>query len=684
MSFRIRLLLVFLSVVSVLQAQVYQPNWESLDRRPVPQWYRDAKFGIFIHWGVYSVPGFRTRGEYAEWYQNGLNSGDSVTIAYHKKKYGSLTYYQLADQFRATLFNPDEWARLIERSGARYVVLTSKHHDGFALWPSKEATRDWGFSWNAADAGPHRDLVGDLFTALRKTSVHPGLYYSLYEWYNPIWLKDHKKYVAEHAWPQMKDVIETYRPEVFWTDGEWDETAETWKSKEFLSWLYNESAVRDKVVTYDRWGAGIRFKHGGVFTPEYQPDISFEDHYWEESRGMGYSYGYNRNEDAWDYNTAEAMVMQLVDKVSGGGNFLLDIGPDGDGKIPPIMEERLLQIGEWMNANHAAIYNTVRWRVTGQWAGGVKTGYFTYNPTENDLYLILPHWPAGPYQVKDLAVAPGTRIELLETGQSLEWAQEGKDLSIRFPAFDPLKIKGQYAYVIRLRHTGAFAANPKVELQYPGSSLRPLVSVTVKDSSQARYTLDGSAPDEGSLLYTRPFVGERTATLTVRTFKAGALPGNTAAVPLTVYSLQPAVRGATRTKGLKLAAYELIPSQVSDLDKSMPVRDTVSFAPSIKDLTRADNAGLRYTGYFVAPKDGLYTFYLSVDDGGVLRIDGRVLVDHDGKHANTERSGKVALKKGPHVFRLDYIQAGSDKALKLEYSVNGGERQPVDAAAWEH
>jgi alpha-L-fucosidase len=670
----------FLMGVLLVRAQVYEPNWESLDKRPVPQWYRDAKFGIFIHWGVYSVPGFRKKGEYAEWYQNGLNTGDSSTIAYHKKKYGDLTYYQLADQFKAELFNPDEWASLIERSGARYVVLTSKHHDGFALWPSKEASRDWGFPWNAVEAGPHRDLVGDLFTALRKTSVHPGLYYSLYEWYNPIWLKDRKKYVALHMWPQMKDVIETYKPDVFWTDGEWEETAETWRSTEFLAWLYNESPVKDKVVTYDRWGAGIRFKHGGVFTPEYQPEISFADHYWEESRGMGYSYGYNRNEDVWDYNSAEGMVMQLVDKVSGGGNFLLDIGPDADGKIPPIMEERLLQIGEWMKVNSAAIYNTVRWRVTGQWDGGVKTCYFTYNPTDNDLYVILPKWPGDSFTLKDIVVAPGTKVELLETGQALEWRKEGGDLSVKFP----VKTKDEYAYVIKLSHTGNFAANPKLVLSYAGGSLKPLVTVVVKDSCEARYTLDGSMPGVGSTLYEKPFVADRTAVMTVRTFKPGALPGNTIVAPLTVYNLEPAVRGVKLRTGLKLACYELVPSSVADLSTSRPVRDTISFAPSIKDLTRAENAGLRYTGYFIAPKDGLYTFYLSVDDGGVLRVGGHVVVDHDGKHANTEKTGKIALTKGAHDFGLDYIQAGSDKALSLEYSVNGGEKQPVPAAAWMH
>jgi alpha-L-fucosidase len=672
-----RLSLFFVLFSLSARAQNYQANWESLDTRPVPQWYRDAKFGIFIHWGVYSVPGFRTRGQYAEWYENGLNSGDSADIAYHKKQYGDLTYYQLADRFRAALFDPDEWARLIEKSGARYVVLTSKHHDGFALWPSAEATRDWGFAWNAVDAGPHRDLLGDLFTALRKTRVHPGLYYSLYEWYNPLWLRDRRRYVAEHMWPQMKDVITRYKPEVFWTDGEWEEPAETWKSQEFLAWLYNESPVKEVVVTYDRWGRGIRFKHGGVFTPEYQPDVNFADHYWEESRGMGYSYGYNRNEDVWDYNTAETMIGELVDKVSGGGNFLLDIGPDGDGKIPPIMQERLLQIGEWMDVNHAAIYNTVRWRVPS------GTGcYFTYNPRDNALFVILPHWPGSSFVVRDLAPAAGTSVELLETHQALEWVQQGKDLLIKFPAFDTLISKGKYYYVVRIDHFGDFAANPKVELTCPSGSLKPLVTLNGRD--EMHYTLDGSQPDERSSVYVKPFVVAQTVLLTVRSFRAGALPSKTVTAPATVYKLLPATHGVAFSPGLKVARYELVPSTVNDLSGAQPVSVVLSTHPGLGDLSRGENAGLLYTGYVVVPKDAIYTWYLSVDDGGVLWIDGQLVVDHDGKHANTEKSGRVALKKGPHAFKLAYIQAGSDKALKLEYSADGVERQELPGSAWEH
>jgi alpha-L-fucosidase len=248
-------------------AQTYQPTWESLDSRPVPQWFKDAKFGIFIHWGVYSVPAYCTVGNYAEWYQNGLENGDSARIKFHKEKFGNRSYYDLANDFKAELFNPDEWAKLFEASGAKYIVLTSKHHDGFCLWPSKEANRDWGFPWNAKDVGPKRDLLGDLFKAVRKTSVHAGMYYSLYEWYNPIWKVDKSKYAIEHVWPQMKDLINTYKPDVFWTDGDWDASDSVWKSKEFLAWMYNESPVKDKVVTYDRWGGDVRFHHGEVFTP---------------------------------------------------------------------------------------------------------------------------------------------------------------------------------------------------------------------------------------------------------------------------------------------------------------------------------------------------------------------------------------------------------------------------------
>jgi hypothetical protein len=302
----------------------------------------------------------------------------------------------------------------------------------------------------------------------------------------------------------------------------------------------------------------------------------------------------------------------------------------------------------------------------------------------NNLYVILPAWPGGQFVVKDLSVAAGTQAELLETHQPLELQQQGKDLVIKLPDFDPGRIRERYAYVIKLANTGAFAANARVQLSYPGRSLKPLVSIASKDSGRIRYTLDGSAPDESSPLYTKPFFADRSATLSVRTFRDGVLPGNTVIVPVTVFTMLPGAHPGKLQSGLKVAAYELVTTSVSGLDQASPVRDTVSAAPSIKDLTRPEQAGLRYTGYVRIREDGIYAWYLSADDGAVLWIDGRLVVDNDGQHANTEKSGKIALKKGPHVFRLDYIQGKSDKALKLEYSVGGHEREEVAAGDWGH
>jgi alpha-L-fucosidase len=472
-------ILLWLSPAAAL-AQSYEPVWESLDRRPVPQWFTDAKFGIFIHWGVYSVPGYSKKGDYAEWYLHGLMSGDTARINYHKAKFGDHSYYELADQFKAELYNPDEWARIIEKSGAKYVVLTSKHHDGWANWPSKETAKAWPMPWNAGVAGPHRDLLGDLFTALRRTTVHAGMYYSLYEWYNPLWLNNRPLYVVQYMWPQMKDLVNTYKPDVFWTDGEWDDSDSLFHSREFLAWLYNESPVKDRVVTYDRWGRGIRFHHGAVYTPEYQPDLDVKDHYWEESRGMGFSYGYNRAEDSWDYNSPQSLILQLVDKVSRGGNFLLDIGPDEHGKIPPIMEERLLQIGEWMAVNGEAIYGASKWKSSSQWGPGrqdykpkngggdlllkltvdpdagyaVKECFFTYNKEGKNLYVILPKWPVkGVFVVKNMALPRGAKAELLDGKEQVGLKQEGNDIRIQLPAYDPNRMKNQYAYVVKISNT---------------------------------------------------------------------------------------------------------------------------------------------------------------------------------------------------------------------------------------
>lgn len=708
-------ILAMLLFPALLMAQRYEPNWESLDKRPIPNWFQDAKFGIFIHWGVYSVPGWSTRGSYAEWYQQGLQTTDSARKKFHQTKFGDKTYYQLADDFKAERYDPDAWARLFERSGAKYIVLTSKHHDGYTLWPSKDANRTWGFPWNSVEVGPKRDLLGDLFKAVRKTSVHAGMYYSLYEWFNPLWKKDHAQFAKEHTWPQMMDLINTYQPDVFWTDGDWDASAETWKSPEFLTWLYNESPVKDKIVVNDRWGSGIRFKHAGIFTPEYQPDLDFEDHYWEESRGMGYSYGYNLEEDAWDYNSAQSMVIALIDKVSRGGNFLLDIGPDEHGKIPPIMQERLLQIGDWMKINGEAIYGTSRWKNPFQWSEGrkdykgnahglateyenkhdlmlkltvnpdpgyaVKELFFTYNAAANNLYAIFPSYPSNRKLVlKNTSLTAGTKVELLANHKSLTWKQEGANVVVNLPEYNQSFAKAPYAYAIKINNFGKFAHKPKIEVNYPQGKLQPIVAMKSMAGMDIRYTLDGTEPTETSALYTQPFVLDKTAEIKAIALMTGGLASGVSSQKTVSYQWISAAKSSGKlSPGVSYKAYELYPKVLADLNGQQPVKSGVAEAPGLAPLTRKENCGLVFEGYIKIEKDAIYNFYLASDDGSRLELNDEVLIDHDGMHGNDEKQARAALKKGYHKIRVSFIQATGGIDLTVKYSAEGLEKQSLPA-----
>lgn len=702
--------ILFLVIPQFLFAQNYQPNWHSLDSRPVPQWFKDAKFGIFIHWGVYSVPAWCTKGNYAEWYQQGLQTTDTARQKFHKENYGNRSYYDLANDFKAELFNPDEWAKLFEASGAKYIVLTSKHHDGFTLWPSKEANHDWGFKWNAVDIGPHRDLLGDLFKAVRKTSVHAGMYYSLYEWFNPLWLKDKNKFATDHTWPQMKDLIINYKPDVFWTDGDWDVPAETWKSQEFLAWLYNESPVKDKIVVNDRWGSGVRFKHGGIYTPEYQPDLDFEDHYWEESRGMGYSYGYNREEDAWDYNSTQSLVLQLIDKVSRGGNFLLDIGPDAHGKIPPIMQERLLQIGDWMKINGEAIYNTTKWKESSQWSDGnrnykdrsgdmllkitidpdsgyaVKEIFYTYNANTNSLYAIFPKYPDNrQLTLKDISLPAGTVINFLSTNEKLNWESAGRNAVIHLPEYNPNKIKAPYAFVLKINNYGKFLPNPVMDVEYKKSAAKPVVSFLVSQPATVRYTTNGSEPTLQSTVYTNPFRLDKTVIIKAKSFGEGILSSNTTTHKVKTYDWKKGMSLSGLEPGIGYKYYQPdkdinLVSSFKTVVVSTGVADNISLAKK----QRHEKFAFEFTGYIKIIKDGMYSFYTQSDDGSKLFIDDEEVVDNDGDHGSTEMSGKAALKKGYHIIRVIYYDGGGGSELKVLFNAEGENKKELPGSMLFH
>ncbi len=694
-------------------AAQYQPDWKSLDQRPVPKWFLDAKFGIFIHWGVYSVPAWSPVGSYAEWYQHALveKSYNGAVVDYHNKRFGpNTTYYQLAGQFKAELFQPDQWAELFRKSGARYVVLTSKHHDGFCLWPSPEADRDFGFPWNASEVGPRQDLIAELFQAIRKTPVHPGLYYSLYEWYDPLYLKDKEKYVTTHAIPQMKELINNYRPDLLWTDGDWDLPPEAWHSQQFLAWLYNESPVKNSIVTYDRWGSGVHFHHGGVYTPEYQPDQDFNGHPFEESQGMGYSYGYNRGEDAWDYNTAQGLVLELADLVSRGGNFLLDIGPDSHGKIPPLMEERLLQIGDWLSVNGEAIYGTRTWRANCQWSAGkrdykpkahdepiilkqtvdpdpgfaVKEIFFTWKP--DTLYAILPAYPQDRhFIIRGLHLPDRVKATFLATGQILSWENRGNDVEVRLPEIGPGQIQAPYAFVVRLSGVPGFTPKPDIQVSYASPVASPRVSFgNLLPGTSVYYTLDGSGPTLRSLRYSGPFSISRSATLQAIAQSGDLQPSGVVVQAVTRLEWLEPVRVSHPLPGIRYKAFEPEQFSLEATDTATPVQTGIVPVISIARKPRAEKFCMSFGGYVRVAKTGIYRFSTISDDGSDLWIDGIRIVDNDGDHGNQRASGEAALKGGFHRIRVRYFDSGGDNSLEVQVQTEPGSEYPIPASRLFH
>lgn len=509
-----------LTSATVLAENTYEPTWESLDSRETPAWYGEAKFGIFIHWGLYSVPAWAPKGEYAEWYWHSKENESGqrpdrqkATQEWHNRVYGKdVQYKDFRSAFHCSEFDPAHWASVFKQSGAKYVVLTSKHHDGYCLWPSKEATESFGMPWNSVDSGPRRDLVGELTEAVRAEDMKMGLYYSIWDWFNPYWTEFQQqqvtgkaggdpdadrsgkieisaeqlavadaaraKYIHEVMYPQFKEIVTKYEPALLFSDGDWWMGYEKWETLPLLAWLFNNAANADEFIINDRWGQ-VRKKHGDYFTTEYGSGYDEPGVLWEENRGIGHSFGYNRHETLADYNSRDELIFLFVDIVARGGNFLLDVGPTADGRIPVIMEQRLKEIGDWMAVNSDAIYGTTRWDQHSQWSEGekpttergqYKTGFsvlsITTEPKDekqavkvawftqkgDDVYALLPQWPAdGKLVIEGYNFTDQTSANMLGTDKSVAVSQADGGTQIDLTAITPADLpKSGAPYVVKL------------------------------------------------------------------------------------------------------------------------------------------------------------------------------------------------------------------------------------------
>lgn len=388
----------------------YFANWESLKAHPIPKWYEDCKLGIFIHWGIYSVPAFANpsyqlgeipiekdwyiNNPYSEWYANSVRVGEGPTYEHHKKTYGlDFPYERFADMWKAEKWEPGKWVALFEKAGAKYVVLVTKHHDGFFLFPSRYT------EFSSVNRGPMRDITGELSEAVQKADMKMGLYYSGYlNWIfddEPVFSKKNiETYCnptyeyADFVYKQSRELIDTYKPSLFWNDVGWPKQGEE-HLKHLLSHYYN--ANKDAVVN-DRFSG---FYHG-YLTKEYKSGIVSREQKWEMCRGLGLSFGYNQMENRSNAISSRDLISLLVSTVANNGNLLVNVGPKADGTIPDWQEELLLALGEWLKINGEAIYGT---RITNRESLKLENATVHFTGKDNRHYLMLTEIPKDAFTV---------------------------------------------------------------------------------------------------------------------------------------------------------------------------------------------------------------------------------------------------------------------------------------------
>jgi alpha-L-fucosidase len=469
----------------------YRADWETLRKFEIPQWYKDAKFGIFIHWGVFSVPGSQN-----EWYPRNMYQQKDPAFKEHVQRFGpqdKFGYKDFISQFKAEKWDPADWARLFKQAGARYVIPVAEHHDGFAMYNSDLS------DWSAEKMGPKRDVIGDLAKAVRAQGLHFGTSYhrAEHDWffdggrtfrsdvnhpkyaslYGPAhaWLSDPKQillndwtYVSpEYAndWlARAAEIVQKYHPEVMYFDWWAGQPNYRHNMTRFAAFYYNLAAqegfpgvidIKDYALD---WHAGARDFERGL-----REDI--EPQHWQTDTSISnLSWGYLEHDE---FKSADFIVHQLIDIVSKNGNLLLNIGPRPDGTIPDEVRNALLDIGAWLKVNGESIYDTAPWKIYGEGPTKVQPGFghdkdtkpytsedFRFTRKGGKLYVIGMAWPGDGHAVihalGSAQQAKGMQIsgvQVVGSGANLEFHQTDNALEVRLPP----QAQGKYAYALRIQ-----------------------------------------------------------------------------------------------------------------------------------------------------------------------------------------------------------------------------------------
>jgi alpha-L-fucosidase len=460
---RICLVLIIAVQFTITAQERFQPTWESLKNYQCPEWFKDAKFGIFIHWGVYSVPGFSN-----EWYPRNMYLKDTPEFKHHIEKYGpqnKFGYKEFIPMFKAEKFNADEWVDLFKKAGAKYVVPVAEHHDGFAMYKTALS------KWNAFEMGPKRDIIGELAAASRKQGMIFGISsHRIEHWW---FMNGGKKFDSDVIDPKYADfygpareenetpspeymndwllrnteLINNYQPQLFWFDWWIEQPAMDPYRKSLASYYYNKGIEWNKgvVINYKN----TSFPDGtAVYDIERGNSKATRKYPWQTDTSIGkHSWGYA---DGEENKTPNELIDALIDIVSKNGNMLLNIGPKPDGTITQEQQDVLLAIGKWLDINGEAIYGTRPWKISGegptenldesiQFNEQKFTGYVAkdlrFTVKGNNLFLFVLDVPTETINSTLLSTLSKNgkvkSIELVGSSEKVVWAQKDKTLQIQ-------------------------------------------------------------------------------------------------------------------------------------------------------------------------------------------------------------------------------------------------------------
>jgi alpha-L-fucosidase len=644
-------------------------------------WWREARFGMFIHWGLYAIPAGEWNGQnwHGEWIMN------TAHIPVDE-------YEQFVDRFNPVKFDADEWVRIAKEAGMKYIVITSKHHDGFCLFDSRYTDYD------IMSTPFKRDIMRELADACRREGLRICWYHSIMDWHHPDYLPrrgwedrpaddaDFDRY-CEYLFNQVEELLTHYGEiGVMWFDGQWEGT---WTHERGLPLYEHCRTLQPSVIINNRVDKGrggvagaLTDRHyaGDFGTPEQEiPPTGLPGVDWETCMTMNHHWGYNRHDDDW--KSSRDLIRMLVDIASKGGNYLLNVGPTADGLIPAESVRRLRDMGRWMKINGESIYGTSASPFDDLGWGRCTTRAGEETTT---LYLHVFDWPTeGTLVVPGIGNDPAGARLLANPARSLSVTRHDSDLRVQLPG----KAPDQVCSVVALDVVGnpIIYRPPAIEAD-TSILVRPInVRLAVPgDAMEIRYTLDGSDPDADSPSYTRPLTVDRTTIVKARCFFGGRPVSAVTEALFTRVEPLPAVPITHIEAGLICRRYT---GNWDALPKFAQIEpDALRIVPDF-DLQAGptdEYFGRRFEGYITIAHDDAYIFALNSDDGARLFIDDRLVIDNDGLHGALEKRGVIALAAGTHAIAVEYFNKTGSALLEVSCAPAGRPPQPIPAGILHH